>query len=188
MKIYLSPATLIYFAIALILCHDLSLIAIFSAVIVHELTHLIALWILGGEIISINITPLGLSIERSGLLSHTSELIMSLSAPIMNLILAVIFFYFNLDTCTTGANLGLGLLNILPIFPLDGGKAFHALLHTVLSPIKAAQISELVTHIFLVSFWMIGIAIALVINGGLSMLMLSVGLFITIAQIGISNK
>lgn len=131
---------------------------------------------------------MGLSIDRIGLLSHRGELFLSLSAPIANLVLAAIYSYCNLDPCTVEANLGFGLINLLPIYPLDGGKALLALLQSITTPTKSTQISSIISHIFLILFWMFGISIALILNGGLSMLMLSVGLFITIAPMGISNK
>ena len=188
MKVHLSSATLIYFTLALILCHDLTLVAVFSAVAIHELTHLIVLWIMGGHITSIVITPLGLSIERSGLLSHRGEFLLSLSAPIVNLLIATLFLYFGLNACTVESNLSFGLINLLPIYPLDGGKALNSLLLVITNPVTATKTTELISHIFLILFWMFGIAVALIFNGGLSILMLSIGLFISIAPIGISNK
>lgn len=188
MKLHFSPATIIYFAVFLVLTHDWSITAIISAVFIHEMTHIIVLWISGGVAASLSITPMGLSIERIGLLSHQSEFFLSISAPICNLILATVYAYYKLDPCTIEANLGFGLINLLPIYPLDGGKAMLALLQSVTTDSNAARISQIVSYIFLILFWMLGIAIALVLNGGLSMLMLSVGLFITIAPISTSNK
>ena len=188
MKLHLSPATLVYFALSLLLCHDWTLVAIFTAVFIHEMTHLIVLWISGGSAASLTITPMGLSIERMGLLSHRGELFLSLAAPIANLLLSAIYSHYNLDPCTIEANLGFGLINLLPVYPLDGGKALLALLQSITTPTKATQISRILSHIFLILFWMLGIAVALVLNGGLSMLMLSVGLFITISPMNISNK
>jgi stage IV sporulation protein FB len=188
MKVHLSPATLIYFALSLLMCHDWTLAAILSAILIHELTHLIALWVTGGSASSVTIAPMGLSIERVGLLSHRNEIIVSLSAPVVNLILAALFASLQMAPCTYEANLGFGVINLLPIYPLDGGKALHACLNHFVKPSRAEQISVVISHIFLILFWMLGIAVALIMNGGLSMLLLSVGLFITIAPIGNSNK
>jgi stage IV sporulation protein FB len=188
MKLHLSPATLLYFATSLLLCHDLTLAAILSAIMIHELSHLIALRLTGGNATSVTITPMGLTLERIGLLSHRNEIIVSLSAPIVNLLLAFVFSHCQLAPCTYQANLGFGLINLLPIYPLDGGKALYALLSRIVRPSNATLISNVISHIFLFIFWMLGIAVALVLNGGLSMLMLSVGLFITVAPMCNSNK
>lgn len=188
MKLILSPATVFYWGLFLLLYHDRTLIAFISAVVVHELTHLIIMWLFGGKTTTLIITPMGLTIERSGLLSHQLEFLLSISAPICNLLLAAIYAKYNLNLCAIEANLSFGLINLMPIYPLDGGKALLAILQAVTSSSKATRISQIISVIFLVLFWIFGIAIALVLNGGLSMLMLSIALFISIAPMQRSNK
>ena len=188
MKLHLSPATLIYFSLSLILFHDWTLAAIVSAVLIHEMAHLIVLMILGGKATTLTVTPLGLSIERIGLLSHWGEILLSISAPILNLILAAIYMFFHLEPCTYEANLGFGFINLMPIYPLDGGKALQALLLSITTADNAQKISAIVSITFLIIFWLFGIAVSLVLQGGLSMLLLSVGLFFTISPMSKSNK
>lgn len=188
MKLILSPATVFYWGLFLLLYHDRTLMAFISAVVVHELTHLIIMWLFGGKATTLIITPMGLTIERSGLLSHQLEFLLSISAPICNLLLAAIYAKYNLNLCAIEANLSFGLINLMPIYPLDGGKALLAILQAVTSSSKATRISQIISVIFLVLFWIFGIAIALVLNGGLSMLMLAIALFISIAPMQRSNK
>ena len=188
MKLHLSSATLIYFSLSLFLIHDWTIAAILSAIFIHEMAHLIVLWALGGKATSLTITPLGLSIDRAGLLSHSGEIVLSLAAPILNIVLAAIYAHYDLNSCTTEANLSFGLINLIPIYPLDGGKAFAAFLHSITSAEKAARISDVLSHICLIIVWMLGIATALILKGGLSLLLLSIGLFITIAPMSNTNK
>lgn len=188
MKLYLSPLTLLYFALGLLFSHELSLVAVCTAVLIHELTHLIVLWLAGGRAASLTITPMGLSIERIGLLSHRGELWLSLTAPIANLLLAALYTHFAFDPCTVEANLSFGLLNLLPIYPLDGGKALTALLSVRLDRDKVDRCVRGISLVFLVLFWLLAVAVALVLNGGLSMLMLSIGLFIAVTDVGNFNK
>ena len=188
MRIQTSPATLIYFAILLLLHHEWSLLAIFSAIFVHEMTHLSILWILGGNVSALTITPMGLSIERSGLISHMGEFLLSLCAPLVNLILSVIYWHLHFESCIVEANLGFGLINLLPIYPLDGGKALRSLFQALFNSKRASQLSTTISTVSLIVFWMFSVAVALILNGGLSMLMLSAGLFITIAPTTNSNK
>ncbi|MBQ8382858.1 MAG: site-2 protease family protein [Clostridia bacterium] len=180
--------TLIYFALCLLFSHDMTLAAVCSAVLIHELTHLTVLWLAGGSATSLTVTPMGLSIERSGLLSHWGEILLSLSAPLANLLLAALYAYLRLDSCTVEVNLGFGLLNLLPIYPLDGGKALMALLSIRLERDKTEKIVSCISILVLLIFWLFAVAVALVLNGGLSMLLLSAGLFISIACVGTSNK
>lgn len=188
MKLNLSPMTLLYFAFCLLFSHELSLTAICSAVLIHELTHLLVLWLAGNRAKSLTVTPMGLSIERVGLLSHRGELLLSLSAPIVNLLLAALYLHFALDPCTVDANLSFGLLNLLPIYPLDGGKALSAALGMRLDKDKTERIVQTISMLFLIAYWMLAVAVALVLDGNLSMLILSVGLFLSIADIHRSHK
>ncbi len=188
MKLHLSPLTLIYFAICLLLSHQLTLAAVCSAVFVHELVHLIVLWMAGGRAVSLTVTPMGLSIERAGLLSHIAEVILSLSAPVANLLLAAIYARFSLDPCTVEANLGFGLLNLLPILPLDGGKALKACLQRYLTPASAERTVRCVSSVCLLLLWLLAVASALVLDGSMSLLLFSVGLFFADAELGNSHK
>ncbi|MBQ8288631.1 MAG: site-2 protease family protein [Clostridia bacterium] len=188
MKLHLSPLTLIYFALCLLFSHDMTLVAICSAVLIHELTHLTVLWLAGGSAALLTVTPMGLSIERIGLLSHRGEILLSLLAPVANLLLAALYAYLNLDPCAVEANLGFGLLNLLPIYPLDGGKALSSILSVRLERESTERIVSWVSMLFLLFFWLLAVAVALVLNGGLSMLILSVGLFLSVTDVGGSNK
>lgn len=188
MKLHLSSLTLIYFALYVLFSHPVSLAAICTAVLIHELTHLIVLRLMGGAATSLTITPFGLSIDRVGLLSHWEEILLSLSAPIVNLLLAGLYSYLQMDSCTVESNLGFGLLNLLPIYPLDGGAALKALLSVFLDRETSERLTRWGSMLFLLLFWLLAVAVALILNGGLSMLLLSVGLFVTVSDIGGSHK
>lgn len=188
MKLYLSPITLLYFAFCLLVSHEMTVVAIFCAVLVHELTHLILLRVEGGKVTSLSITPMGLSIGRVGLLSHWREILLSLSAPLVNLLLALLYTFLDLNSCSIEANLGLGLLNLLPICPLDGGMALSSFLSIYFDGAKTQRIMSFLSMIGLLLFWVLSVAIALVANGNLSMLLLSSGLFLSTADFGNSYK
>ena len=177
MKIRLSPLTLLFFAIYLLTAHDLTLISTVSAIVIHELTHLIVLLICNGRPARLTITPLGLSIEREGLLSHWDEVWLSLSAPLMNLLLAGLFWIWGLSSFAVYANLSFGLFNLLPIYPLDGAKALYALLCRSLLQIQAEGICRSISLIFLLFLWLLSIGLAIYTNGNLSLLLLSSALF-----------
>ena len=177
MKIRLSPLTLLFFAIYLLTAHDLTLVSTISAIVIHELTHLIVLLLCNGRAVRLTITPLGLSIDRAGLLSHWNELWLSLSAPLMNLCLASLFGMCSLSKYAVYANLSFGLFNLLPIYPLDGAKALHALLCNRLSPSRSADICHWISLILLFILWLFSISLAFIPNGNLSLLLLSAALF-----------
>lgn len=188
MKLYLSPLTLLLAAFSLLLWHDLSLLALLTAILIHELTHTTVLWICGGSVTSLAITPLGITIERVGLLSHRGEILLSLSAPLMNLLLAGVYCLLGLPPFAVSANLALGLLNLLPIYPLDGGKALSAVLFHFLTPDTAQRISRAVSMISLTVFWLISVAIAILTGENLSPLFFSVALFAASVDSNCSHK
>lgn len=80
----------------------------------HELSHLTALVIVGGKADVLKFSFYGLALRYSNKLSKKSEIFVLICGPLANLILYFIFY--------DELNLILFLLNILPVYPLDGGR------------------------------------------------------------------
>ena len=112
----------------------------------HELGHIISGLILGFKLEKINIMPMGLSIsfkvplenynkkiQNSSLLS-LKKIIIALTGPVINIIIAIIFIFnnFNLEEyqrlSIIYANILLCIFNLLPIYPLDGGRILKQIL------------------------------------------------------------
>jgi Zn-dependent protease/predicted transcriptional regulator len=53
-------------------------------------------------------------------------------------------------------NVYLGLLNLLPAYPLDGGRALRALFSRQMDPIRATQRAVRIGHVFAILFMMLG--------------------------------
>ena len=97
-------------------------------VFLHEVSHLMVGILIGGKPQKMNINPLGISLEiySYGKNKPLNKIIFYLSGPLMNLLLAIIFYYINLEIILKEkiiyTNMAICLFNLLPILPLDGGK------------------------------------------------------------------
>ncbi len=86
----------------------------------HELGHIFALYVLGAKIDYLTLSYCGAALKYKNGLSPWREVIVALAGPAVNLALYAVF--------KDEINLFLFLLNILPVFPLDGGRAMKVIL------------------------------------------------------------
>lgn len=152
---------LIWAVLLLILPLDWCLAAVFAA-IVHELGHIAVLLLLGGKIHSVKIRAEGALIE--GNLSGTWNVLLStLAGPASSFVLLLF-----LHICPKLALCALvqGSFNLLPMMPLDGGRALLCFLElrNVKSPDKILLWTERITYILffalsLLAFLYLGLGI-----------------------------
>lgn len=103
------------------------------AVAVHELGHYISLRICGGEVKRIKVWIGGLSMLYGGL-GYACEAVTALAGPGASLLLALISSLFGRVFTYTpayhlaGLSMLLAVFNLLPVFPLDGGRALFSVI------------------------------------------------------------
>jgi len=110
------------------------LATVLGAAALHELGHWLALRLLGAEITGLRLGALGAVLEADRRrLSYGAELAAVLAGPGSNLLGAVVLTALGWET-EAGAHLVLGAFNLLPLRPLDGGRALELAAGWLLGP------------------------------------------------------
>lgn len=113
----------------------------------HEIGHLCTGLILGFKPQSLSINPLGLEIKfkvnikdynkkfNKGNYLSIKKIIIAASGPLVNFFIALAYYINNSplviveDEFIVYSNILIGLFNLIPIFPLDGGRILKELVH-----------------------------------------------------------
>lgn len=139
-----------------------SIIMIFA--IIHELSHLFAGIILKMKPEKIELMPFGLSVSfkidaeeynkkiKNGTKLALKKILVALAGPITNIIIAIILSInnkeFDLKLTMIYANILIALFNLLPIYPLDGGRILKGILHIVLGIKRSEKYINEISIIF----------------------------------------
>ena len=143
--------------------------AIFVVIVVHELGHALVARRYGIGTRDIMLLPIGgiASLERIPE-KPTQELAVALVGPAINLVLAAVLYAF-LPATTVGSyghtivkqlvyiNVGLAVFNLIPAFPMDGGRALRALLAMRMGGERATEIAAKLGKVFAVAIGIIGL-------------------------------
>lgn len=140
-----------------------SILMIFS--LIHEIGHLICGIFLGLKPYKITILPYGLKINFKVTSNNYNKnigikkIILALAGPITNLICIsmayIITKYININVSyeiyqnIIYANLLIALFNMLPIYPLDGGRIVKEIIHIKSGIKKSYNITEIISEITL---------------------------------------
>lgn len=153
-------------------------IAVFFFVTVHELCHSLMAKRFGINVREITLLPIGGVSSMTKMPEKPSqEFLISIAGPLSNIVVIIVFFFpmkyllgsdilfHPLSTATwklTFAyiywiNLMLAGFNLLPAFPMDGGRVLRSLLATKLGYQKATKIAVTFGHLFALAFAYFGI-------------------------------
>ena len=107
---------------------------VLSAAAIHELGHYVVLRLLGGRVTALRVSVFGAEMETDGAaLSYGRELMAVLAGPMANLLAGLVLARVGYPAAA-GAHLVLCAFNLLPVRPLDGGRAFYLLAGWLLGP------------------------------------------------------
>lgn len=123
-KFRCSPAVCIGGALALLILPLRWIFAVILAAVIHELFHLTALRLCGVSIHGITV-GLGGAVIGTGPISPIGEFVCALAGPLGSFVLVPFAKWIPL---TALCGMLQGIFNLLPVYPLDGGRALRCIL------------------------------------------------------------
>ena len=143
------PSALLTPALFLLLTDTpILLAALLPAALLHELAHYAVLRLCGVRTARFTLTGLGASLYVPELhrLSYGAELLSAAAGPLMNLLLWVLLRLTGREELTlfAGAQMVLGVLNLLPVRPMDGGRILWLATAYLTEPYTADRVAAAV--------------------------------------------
>ena len=132
---------------------------------IHELGHLFMGLALGMKPEKLEIMPFGLSISfkirpkdfnniiKNGNIFNIKKIIVALAGPLTNFIIILIVNNLNIEIfkglMIVYTNFLIMMFNLLPIYPLDGGRILKELLHIIFGLQKSEEYTNIISKIFI---------------------------------------
>lgn len=154
----------------------------------HESWHLITLYVMGKKMSSLYSGSIGISL-KTGLLGYRDEIKVCLAGPVASLAAAVLFFFVSRYAYSkefvflSVSNLALFLLNTLPVYPLDAGRALFCALCLKYDTKKAAKIIKCISYIFLLPLSCLSVIIFVESGFNLSLIVICIYLLLIVTGV-----
>lgn len=131
-----SPVVMLLAALAAIFDMWVTLLVAFISLTLHEISHTLVAKAAGMRIDAIEIQPFGFVARISGRISSMDEFAVAATGPVFSLLTACAAAYASRSIITDAYvleefirfNVILGIFNLLPALPLDGGRMLRAVL------------------------------------------------------------
>ncbi len=145
------------------------LLAAVAAAAFHELCHYGAICLLTGNRCSVRILTFGARIPLPEM-SRSQELVCTLAGPLGGLSLLLLAKWFPRTAICAAFQ---SLYNLLPLYPLDGGRVINCLLSLLLPPPKAAAIEKWIEQITVLTILAVSVYAVLLLHLGLIPLLIA---------------
>ncbi|MDH5160277.1 M50 family metallopeptidase [Heyndrickxia oleronia] len=166
-KIHIHPLFWIVVGIAVITANFQELLVLFTIIFIHEMGHSVMAYIFSWRIKRISILPFGgvAEMDEHGNRPLKEELLVIIAGPLQHLWMGLMmlllekmgFVSTHLFTIFMEYNIMILIFNLLPIWPLDGGKLLHIIFSMNKPFLQSIRITLSSSVIFLITFHLIAI-------------------------------
>ena len=152
------------------------MLLLFACVVAHEFGHIFAARAFGVRTPDVTLLPIG-GVARLERIPEQpgQEFLIAIAGPLVNVVIAIVLYQFGGADMRTGAvtaidntqismidrlasvNLFLALFNMIPAFPMDGGRILRALLATRLGFVRATEWAASIGQWFAFALGFIGL-------------------------------
>lgn len=132
--------------------------------LIHECAHALMGIILKLKPKTLEIQPFGIGIAfESFENTEKNKMLIALAGPAINIIIAFIFMTINIakSQIIVNTNLVLAICNLLPIYPLDGGRILKSYISIKIGNTEAENITNRIANILLIILTIISIIITI---------------------------
>ena len=167
-------------------------VLLFTSVLLHEFGHIFVARRFGVRTPAVTLLPIGGVAEMERIPEQPRhELVISLAGPAVNLVIGGVIvlvlgglpahpemeltnFGRTFWTHLAFANLALALFNLLPAFPMDGGRALRAVISAKLGYARGTRVAGVIGQVLAVLFGLVGI-----LSGNLILTLIAVFVYFT---------
>ncbi|MBE7028436.1 MAG: hypothetical protein E7407_05335 [Ruminococcaceae bacterium] len=158
----------------------------YGCALLHEIAHVLVARGLGIGISYIEVLPFGVCarLKEDVIKNPSHEILVALSGPVLNIILAILVCFLNrFDLITPEyltyfffCNCAMACINLVPVLPLDGGRILRGILTYNLGFLRAYNITAKISRIPV--FIIFSSAVYLLLTNGFNFSLLLIGVFL----------
>lgn len=144
-------------------------LSIVFAAVIHEFFHYLAIRVTGNRVPELSVTLRG-AVMQTTPLSDRDELLCALAGPLGSLLLFFCYPWIPRIAICAGVQ---AVFNLLPLYPLDGGRIFRILVHRFF-PVHAGSVCQWTEWIWMAILFLSGLYFSVSFHLGSGPIFLSV--------------
>ena len=137
----------------------------------HEAGHILAAWLIGGELPQIKFSIAGIKLKYYALAGAAQQITVGLAGPFVNILMGLILYNKKRFALIS---LGLGVVNLLPVSCLDGGNIFRAATEKLFLPQTAYRLNRAVSVATIILVFAVNCAVQLKYGTNISLAIITV--------------